>query len=171
METLRDLLNEVIERTGVSARELDRMAQKAGHRLAYSNVSSILNGTHGARYQRKTLEAIAAVGNFPLDRVYRAAEAPIPGRPFADDLPEGVDYLDADSRRAIIGVIRVLLKAQDAARPDNVTPLFPDRGEGIAHPSLPSVTRWPEDVDRTVAKPGLEGQPPGTHGDGHEFDT
>lgn len=32
---------------------------------------------------------------------------------FAEELPDGVDYLDRESRSALVGIMRVMLKSQD----------------------------------------------------------
>lgn len=54
-------------------------------------------------------KAIAAAAGFPRAKVYTAVGLATPGRPFTDDLPDGVVPLDRDERTAVIGVIKVLV--------------------------------------------------------------
>ncbi|MDP1878015.1 MAG: hypothetical protein Q8M17_10730 [Actinomycetota bacterium] len=190
-ESLRDILAEILERTGASRRELDRMASRRGLKLTHTTIGAILNGTHRGGYETRTLNAIADVGNVPRDRVYQAAGLPLPGRPFADELPDDVDFLDRASRDAVKRVISVMLEHTSPVRrrqriddwyaaqgvdASNVRQLhgdlarpmtgIEDPGPGDPHPALPSVTRWHDDL----GIPATGGDEPGTHGDGHEFD-
>ena len=117
VETMQDIIEEILARPDVrSARHMDQLATKMGYSLAYTSISAIRNGTHSGKYQTRTLEAIAAVGNMPRKRVYAAAGLPLPGKPFADELPDDVDFLDRPSREAVLGVVRVLLEARSPSR-------------------------------------------------------
>lgn len=114
-ESLADILRHYRDSTGTSSRAMSRAAQTAGHRLSYTTIDAILNGEHTGTYKPYTLDAIAFVCNVPRDRVYKAAGRTLPSNPFADELPEGVDDLDPYSRRAVIGVIRALLRGQETS--------------------------------------------------------
>ncbi len=116
METMQSVIEEILGRLNTSARGLDRAASKQGYSLAYTTISAIRNGTHSGQYQTRTLDAIAGVGGIGRDVVYRAAGLPLPGKPFADELPDDVDYLDRASREAVKGVIRVLLEQRSPTR-------------------------------------------------------
>lgn len=154
MESLSELLEGFITSEGVSQREFERRASKLGHRISHTQVGAIRQGRHTGRYERQTLEAICAVTGYSRERVYAAARVRLPGRPFASELPPGVDYLGQDERRAIIGIIRVLLKDDDPMALDNVEPLIPV-GKASRHPGLESVTRFdsqPPDVDSPASR-------------------
>lgn len=158
METLAALLDDYLRREGVSSREFDRRSAKAGHRISYTTINEIRNGRHSGRFERSTLDAIAAVTGLDRERVYAAAGLRLPSRPFADDLPDGVDYLGQDERNALIGVIRVFLKHADASLasedlPENVVALLAAPGPGVRHPALESVTRYPDSQPPDVDSP------------------
>ena len=167
VESLDGLIDEFIKREGISRREFARRAEKAGYPTSHTSIGKIVNRQHTGRYEQGTLDAIAEVTGYTRGRVYAAAQQRLPVRPFAEDLPEGVDYLGPDERNAVIGVIRVFLKGIEVEMPASVTPLFPDPGPGQPHPDLPSVTRYPEDDDSKAAK-DLEREPGSDPGSGYE---
>lgn len=162
METLAELIERFLTDTGMSQREFERRADALGCHISHTQVGLIRKGRHTGRFEPRTLDAIAAVTGHSRERIYAAAGLRAPSRPFADDLPAGVDYLGQDERNALIGVIRVFLKHSDAALPAgelpaNVAPLLPDPGPGTPHPALRSVTRYdtdsqPPDVDSPTSR-------------------
>lgn len=129
MDTLQGIVEEILTRDGLSARQLDARARKLGHSLTYTTINAIRNGTHDGRYQPRTLDAIAVAGAIPRKRVYAAADLPLPDKPFAEELPGDVDYLDRASRRAVLGVIRVFLDQRSPTRSPGAIPVTPTQND------------------------------------------
>jgi len=132
-ETLADIIRAHQAATGDSSREMQAKARRKGLRLSFTTVNSILNGDHTGSYKPYTLDALAAVCGLPPARVYQAAGRALPAHPFAAELPEDVDELDASSRKAVIGVIRAMLRLQeisDNAGPADVGPSEQDARTG-----------------------------------------
>jgi hypothetical protein len=119
-ESLADIIRAHQSATGDSSRDMQANARKAGARLSFTTVNSILNGDHTGAYKPYTLDAIAVVCGRSRSEVWRAAGRQLPSKPFADELPPGSDDLSPRSRRAVVGVIRALLAAEgaDAAAED-----------------------------------------------------
>lgn len=117
METMRDILEEIVARTGLSARGFDRAATARGQSVSYTTISKILNGQHSGDFSPAVLAAIAAVGQIPLQRVYAAAGQPLPGRPLADELPPGANALGFESRKVVIDLVRHLVALERLATP------------------------------------------------------
>lgn len=109
--TLQDLARLASERhDGKRGRALGREAAKHGLTLSYTTVDNILSGKYMSTPKRETIDALAILANVPNEAAYRAAGLQLPQAPFADQLPPDVDTLDADQRRVLIEMARVLLK-------------------------------------------------------------
>lgn len=109
--TLRDVALKASERVGgLQGRALGRAADAKGLRLSYTTVDKIIAGTYTSRPTRPTLEALAALSGYSLEKVYEAAGEPMPLVPFAEQLPPDADLLSADQRRVVIDVMRQFAK-------------------------------------------------------------
>jgi len=115
-QSLRDLLIEAQDRhknaggKPASARYLAGLAKDAKHSIVGTTISGILNGTYKSQPSPETIKAIAFLAGVTEAAATTAAGVPIPGPPFADELPPGVDYLSAEKRKAVIGLLRVLIE-------------------------------------------------------------
>lgn len=109
-ETLTDLLRIAVQRHDASGRRLADLASQRGLDITHTTINHILSGRYRSRPGQKTLDAIAALADVSRDRVYAAAGIPLPGPPFTDELPPGVDYLTGRQRAAVIEVIRAMLE-------------------------------------------------------------
>lgn len=109
-ETLTDLMKLAAQRHDASGRRLAEIAAGNGMDITYTTINHILSGTYRSRPGTKTLAAVAYLAGVELDRVYSAAGVESPGRPFAEDLPPGADYLTGRQRAAVIEVIRAMLE-------------------------------------------------------------
>ena len=108
--TLQDVAKAALgAHPGVSGRELERVARKQGLTISYTTINGMAAGTYKSRPTRKTLDALAALAGYSREAVYAAAELPLPGPPFADELPPDVDRMQPHQRRAVIEVIRAFL--------------------------------------------------------------
>lgn len=127
--TLRSLvLAAQQQRGGASGRELARAAQKRGFKVTFTTLNAIAAGTYKSKPSPDTIRAIGWLAGVPEKVAFAAAGVPMPGPPFADELPPGVDNLTPRSRRAAIEVLRALVEAEQKAggeRADRSAPKTP----------------------------------------------
>ncbi|GII98484.1 hypothetical protein CLV28_0806 [Sediminihabitans luteus] len=110
--TLRDVAQTASDQHGgVRGRALGRLAEQRGLTLSYTTVDKILAGNYLSRPSGKTLEALAVLSGYPIERVYAAADLPMPLASLADQLPPDADLLSADQRRTVIDVVRQFARA------------------------------------------------------------
>ncbi|WP_181275971.1 hypothetical protein [Brevibacterium oceani] len=110
-QTLQDLARLASERhDGKRGRALGRIAAKHGLTLTYTTFDNIYSGKYMSTPKRETVDALAVLASVPKEIAYRVAGLPLPQAPFADQLPPDVDTLDADQRRVLIEMARVLVK-------------------------------------------------------------
>lgn len=114
--TLRELLEEASGHGELSTRQLAmkvEAAQKKGvldARLNRATISNILNGSYKSRPTDDTIRAIAYLAGVADEVAFTAAGRRTPGRPFAEDLPDGVDDLTPKEREAAVYMLRVLVQ-------------------------------------------------------------
>lgn len=124
--TFRELAQLALDRHGVSARRLAALAQEHGFELTYSTLSAVAAGKYKSRPRSETVRAIAWLAGVPESTAFVAAGLPIPGRPFADELPPDADSLSPEQRRVVIEVMRQFTKHNrelDDIRRQHVTPM------------------------------------------------
>lgn len=92
-----------------SGRRLGELAGRMGLSITYSQINNIRAGTYRSEPRKETLEAVAALAGVSLDVAYAAAGR-TRLRPFAEDLPDGVDGLGPRQRHAVLTVIRAFLE-------------------------------------------------------------
>ena len=147
-QTLRDLVNQALVTRDASGRRLATLATEHGFNVAGTTLNHIAAGTYRHRPSGVTIRAIAWLAGVSEETAFAAAGVPMPGPPFSEELPPGVDYLTPRSRRAAVEVLRALVEAErvggehaDAARgsaPMNQAPVSGvDYGEGLGPESLP----------------------------------
>lgn len=111
LRTLQDLAQLATERhDGKRGRALGREAAKHELTLSYTTFDNILAGKYMSTPKRETIDALAFLAGVPKETAYRVAGLPLPLAPIADQLPPDVDTLDADQRRVLIEMARVLVK-------------------------------------------------------------
>lgn len=114
--TLRELLLEASEHGGLSTRQLEMKVDAArekgrlSSRLNRVTISNILNGSYKSRPTDDTIRAIAYLAGVTDEVAFTAAGRRAPGRPFAEDLPDGVDDLTPKEREAAVYMLRVLVQ-------------------------------------------------------------
>lgn len=151
-KTLKDLLEQAkVDRGVTSGRALADLTQGRESSIDRTQVNSILAGTYKSELRPSTIRAIAWLAGVSEAEAFAAAEQPVPGPPFAKELPPHADYLTPNQRHAVITVIRAMLssaeqegggehgdrsapttRAGERAR-DNVTPLS-DRSSKVKDP-------------------------------------
>jgi hypothetical protein len=108
-KSLRDLVEVAITRHDTSGRQLAFLAQREGFTLATTTVNAIRQGTYKSAPTNETIKAIAWLAGVSDEVAFTAAGQPVPGPPFAEELPPGVDNLPAKARKAAIDMLRVLV--------------------------------------------------------------
>lgn len=128
-KNLRDLLDHALVERGVtSGRRLADVAQREGFDLTHTTVNAIRGGTYKSQPSDETLRAIAWLAGVSVEDAFTAAGLPVPGPPFADELPPGVDKLSPKARRAVIELLRVLVDEEAGEeREDSSAPMKPAR--------------------------------------------
>lgn len=108
-QSLRELVDLAASRHQTSGRQLAFLAQKEGFTLATTTVNAIRQGTYKSVPTDETIRAIAWLAGVKDEVAFTAAGQPVPGPPFAEELPPGVDNLPAKARKAAIDMLRVLV--------------------------------------------------------------
>jgi hypothetical protein len=108
-KSLRDLVEAAITRHDTSGRQLAFLAQREGFTLATTTVNAIRQGTYKSAPSKETIKAIAWLAGVSDEVAFTAAGQPVPGPPFAEELPPGVDNLPPKARKAAIDMLRVLV--------------------------------------------------------------
>lgn len=111
-QDLRQLVELALERHGTSIRQLGFKAQDRGFRLAGTTLGHIRAGTYKYVPTGETIRAIAWLAGVSDEVAFTAAGQPVPGPPFADELPHGVDNLSPRAKKAAIDMLRVLVEAE-----------------------------------------------------------
>jgi hypothetical protein len=75
-----------------------------------------------SRPRASTIRAIAWLAGVTEDVAFKAAGQPVPGPPFADELPPGVDNLPPKARRAAIEMLRALVDLNRQASEGHALP-------------------------------------------------
>lgn len=117
MSTLKELLEGAkLVHDVTSGRALANLAERHGYRIDRTQVNAILNGSYKNRPSGPTLEAISFLAGVDLEVVYAAADQPLPGPPFAEELPPEADQLMPHERAAVISLIRAFLRTAELNR-------------------------------------------------------
>ncbi|WP_263121157.1 hypothetical protein [Cellulomonas sp. RIT-PI-Y] len=132
-QTLRDLLDVAIARHQTSRRQLAIKAQDAGFRIVDTTLNGIAAGTYKSQPKADTVRAIAWLAGVTDEAAFTAAGLPVPGPPFADELPPGVDNLSPKARKAVIEILRVLVEEERDGDAEHATPTKPARGAQVEH--------------------------------------
>lgn len=114
MTTLHDLLEQAKQKRQVtSGRALAELAQRHGYSDYRTQINQILKRTYKSRPSPTLLEAIAWLAGVQVEEAYAAAELPMPGPPFVEELPANSDYLLPHERRVVVDVIRGFLTSHE----------------------------------------------------------
>ncbi|MCK8674293.1 hypothetical protein M1M07_24665 [Rhodococcus sp. HM1] len=142
--SLQDLVNKAAEDRSMAGRALADLARKNGFEITHGTVNSIRSGAYKSRPSDGTIRAIAWLAGVGEETAFRAAGRTPPGRPFADDLPPGVDELEPRQRKAAVEMLRAMV-----AQHQEILQLRGDRGEDSPadDPGLRLVHDEPEDVE------------------------
>ncbi|QSZ49374.1 hypothetical protein [Arthrobacter sp. D5-1] len=130
--SLRSLVETAVERHQTSVRQLSILAQKQGYRVTHTTLNQVRSGTYKSAPSEVTIKAIAWLAGVSEQVAFMAAGQPVPGPPFAEELPAGVDNLPPKARKAAIDMLRVLV----------------DMNQGLADAELTSDQEQPIDIRR-----------------------
>ncbi|OZF09855.1 hypothetical protein CH300_00290 [Rhodococcus sp. 15-1154-1] len=121
-DTLAGLIAKARRERGTSVRQLAIQAKAAKYRIVGTTLNAIENGTYKSDPSDETLRAIAWLAGVPESVAFTAAGRRLPGPPFADELPPGVDDLSPKEREAAITLLRVLVaQRQEIRRHEDLT--------------------------------------------------
>jgi hypothetical protein len=108
-KSLSELIELAIRRHETSGLGLSQLASKNGHQLTATTINQIRQGIYKSRPRAATIRAIAWLAGVSDKVAFTAAGQPVPGPPFAEELPPGVDNLPPKARKAAIDMLRVLV--------------------------------------------------------------
>lgn len=108
-DTLRGLIGKARRERGKSVRQLALAAQEAGHRIVGTTLNAIEAGTYKSEPTNDTIRAIGWLAKVSDEIAFTAAGRAMPGPPFAEELPPGVDDLTSPERKAAIVMLRALV--------------------------------------------------------------
>lgn len=106
MTTVGDLVTQAMTDQGHSTRDIDRLTEQAGHRIAYSAISRIRTGRQEPN--RDQLRVLSKVLRIPLKQLQAAM-----GIHDRFTLPEYADRLSTTEREAIRNLIQVMVESKD----------------------------------------------------------
>ena len=109
IQNLPELVQRAVTRHDTSIRQLSFKAQEEGFRLAGTTLGNIRAGTYKSTPSDETIRAIDWLAGVNEDVAFMAAGQPVPGPPFADELPPGEDNLSPKSRKVVLDMVRVLV--------------------------------------------------------------
>lgn len=115
--SLSDLVELAIRHRDTSGLGLSQLAAKNGMQLTATTINQIRQGLYKSKPREGTLRALAWLAGVTDEVAFTAAGQAVPGPPFAEELPPGVDNLPAKARKAAIEMLRVLVdmnRATDA---------------------------------------------------------
>ena len=127
-KSLRDLVEVAISRHDTSGRQLAFLAQRQGFTLATTTVNAIRQGTYKSTPTDETIKAIAWLAGVSDEVAFTAAGQPVPGPPFAEELPPGVDRLSPKTRKAALDMLRVLVDLEMSNNAPRLRPAPLDTG-------------------------------------------
>ena len=148
MTGLSDELNR-LNTEGWSTREIERVAERHGHKLHYSTVSNYMSGRHAAPTGR-VLEAFAAVFGVDVNHLRTSAGMPSVGEPL--DLGPESSRLTGPQREAIRTTVRLFVEQNDAlashAQRDGATTRTSGPGLRLLSDDVPDLRDQPYAADR-----------------------
>ncbi|QSZ53307.1 hypothetical protein AYX19_10000 [Paenarthrobacter ureafaciens] len=108
-----------VEYRGASGLGLSQLAAKNGQQITTTTINAIRQGTYKYVPREGTLRALAWLAGVDASVAFMAAGQPVPGPPFAEELPPGVDNLSPKSRKIMIDLARVLVDLEKNADASN----------------------------------------------------
>ncbi|MDI2019734.1 hypothetical protein PJL18_00225 [Paenarthrobacter nicotinovorans] len=88
---------------------LSQLASSNGYRITTTTINAIRQGVYKSAPREGTLRALAWLAGVDASVAFMAAGQPVPGPPFAEELPPGVDNLSPKARKAVLDMLRVLV--------------------------------------------------------------
>ncbi|MFK0005510.1 helix-turn-helix domain-containing protein [Paenarthrobacter sp. NPDC090520] len=120
--SLSELVELAAQYRDASGLGLAQLAAKNGYQVTATTINQIRQGLYKSKPREGTLRALAWLAGVSEEIAFTAAGQPVPGPPFAEELPPGVDNLSPKSRKIVIDMARVLVdleKNADASNDDD----------------------------------------------------
>lgn len=160
----------------MAGRALADLARKNGFEITHGTVNSIRSGAYKSRPSDSTIRAIAWLAGVSEDTAFQAADRNPPGRPFAEDLPPGVDDLEPRQRKAAVEILRAMVaqhkeilqlrdKAEDSTPENPGLRLVDDKDDVRNTPTLAAQRgRTQTDIEAEQGEPWDQPDPDGPEG-------
>lgn len=121
-QSLRDLVELAIQYRDTSGLGLSQLASSNGYRITTTTINAIRQGVYKSTPREGTLRALAWLAGVDASVAFTAAGQPVPGPPFAEELPPGVDNLSPKARKAVLDMLRVLVDLEGSSDASNTEP-------------------------------------------------
>ena len=144
MQSVGEIIKDRMTELGMSTRDVDRLTEQAGHRVAYSTVSRITNGTYKPSVSQ--LEVFSKVLKLRIEELKNAAGIEEIRDPFV--LPDYASKLNIEEREAVKNIIRLLAQSKDeGSTHDSHTNVSFGRFEASIPTDIAARNRRPGDPD------------------------
>lgn len=140
-QSLSELVELAIRHRDTSGLGLSQLAAKNGHHLTATTINQIRQGLYKSKPREATIRAIAWLAGVRDEVAFTAAGQPVPGPPFAEELPPGVDNLPPKARKAVIEMLRVLVDMNQDAEDASDNRHAPPPAERVLDPRTGSYFR------------------------------
>lgn len=156
--SLSELVEIAIRHRDTSGLGLSQLAAKKGTQLTATTINQIRQGLYKSKPREGTIRALAWLAGVSGEVAFMAAGQPVPGPPFAEELPPGVDNLPPKTRKAAIDMLRVLVDMnKDVARARNPLTDIERHRKVTAHKRSPRLLRQMRDQGASGPERGNSG--------------
>jgi transcriptional regulator with XRE-family HTH domain len=118
-QSLSELVELAAQYRDASGLGLSQLAAKNGYQLTATTINQIRQGLYKSKPREGTLRALAWLAGVSDEVAFTAAGQTVPGPPFAEELPPGVDNLSPKARKVVLDMVRVLVDLEKSANASN----------------------------------------------------
>ncbi|MGF6835891.1 hypothetical protein QF015_004092 [Paenarthrobacter sp. TE4293] len=118
-QSLSELVELAAQYRDASGLGLAQLAAKNGHQVTATTINQIRQGLYKSKPREGTLRALAWLAGVSDEVAFTAAGQTVPGPPFAEELPPGVDNLSPKARKVVLDMVRVLVDLEKSADASN----------------------------------------------------
>ncbi|WP_420179655.1 helix-turn-helix domain-containing protein [Paenarthrobacter sp. TA1.8] len=118
-QSLSELVELAAQYRDTSGLGLSQLAAKNGYQLTATTINQIRQGLYKSKPREGTLRALAWLAGVSDEVAFTAAGQTVPGPPFAEELPPGVDNLSPKARKVVLDMVRVLVDLEKSADASN----------------------------------------------------
>lgn len=118
-QSLSELVELAAQYRDASGLGLAQLAAKNGYQVTATTINQIRQGLYKSKPREGTLRALAWLAGVSDEVAFMAAGQTVPGPPFAEELPPGVDNLSPKARKVVLDMVRVLVDLEKSADASN----------------------------------------------------